>query len=258
MVRIEPGQPAFLGAGARLDLPPLQPGVVHQLATRGIEAVADGHQHVLVRHVQRGVTGHDEFSSGHGQVDPHVVEAPLAVVSMRGLQRNAATNDVWEVPLQPRQFAADRPLDGGAGPHAAQRDLRRQAHRTGLGPPGPLACGRGGVSVAHVSVFRRCRGSAYPAGFRRVQPLHAVLLHHARQWTSGSKTRTWARRGRKDCRLPEHATHIPRSVSAHAAPPFRLREHRSRHDEPVLVPSPRSVTVTASRLHRAVAATEGG
>lgn len=85
---------------------------VVQLASRGVERIANRDVHVLVRPIAtRLARDHDTSISGDGDLDPHVIEMTVTTTSTRARQRNTAVGDALVVPTQSGGALANRRFD---------------------------------------------------------------------------------------------------------------------------------------------------
>ncbi len=94
--------------------------MVLELPAGGVECVPYGHIDVFVGVMLARVAVDDERTSGHANLDAHVIDLALAVVPVRRLDHHAAGVDSPEEGLELVDPFADLRLDRIGGIHIAK------------------------------------------------------------------------------------------------------------------------------------------
>jgi hypothetical protein len=99
-----------------------------ELTPRRAERVAQRDVDVSVRAVDAGVVAHRERPPGHLDHDRRVEPTPVLLVPMRELDRDRASVDAIEAPLQPGDASLDVRIDARDSTEAAVVDVCGDRH----------------------------------------------------------------------------------------------------------------------------------
>ena len=79
------------------DLSPLDSAVFFKLPTRGLEGIPQGHVDILMGLLVMMITTYNDMLIRDSDVEADLIEVPMVLVMMFGLDRNPATGDVMAV-----------------------------------------------------------------------------------------------------------------------------------------------------------------